>query len=301
MKTFLALILICLMAAPAAAKRLPYDKRTIVTDDAKRSYLLEVVGESEAPRPALIVLHGGGGKGEQIREHAAFTLAEQGWAMIYPNGIGKNWSDGRTGIDGMPLRTLDDIAFLRGIIVELAEEGVINPTKVFFAGISNGGMMVLRVLCDMPELAAGAAIVAATHPVGLYCNVQTPVPQLFFHGTEDRFVPYHGGRVAPDFVRDRGQASSVPHALELAAYRNGCQGYRDEPRRDEDLDDGTVLILRVYDLCQAPLVHYIIEGGGHTWPGAETRRLLSKLVGPTSREVSATEEIERLFLLLAGR
>ena len=107
MSMLIRVLLFCLLAGPGLAReKLPYEIRELVSGVEKRSYLLELVGEAEAPRPALIVLHGGGGKPEQIRKHAAFTLADRGWAMIYPKGVDKGWTDGRTGIDGMALRVM---------------------------------------------------------------------------------------------------------------------------------------------------------------------------------------------------
>ena len=111
------------------------------------------------PAPAVGVLHGGAGTPNRMRRIAQFTLHERGWVEIYPEGIGREWNDGRTGADGKPLSRTDDLGFRRAIIDRRAAEGLVDPARVFFTGVSNGGAMTLRVICQAPDLVAGAVVV----------------------------------------------------------------------------------------------------------------------------------------------
>ncbi|HMK09484.1 MAG TPA: hypothetical protein VK449_10685, partial [Anaerolineales bacterium] len=82
-----------------------------------------------------------------------------------------------------------------------------------------------------------------------------PISVLAFHGTGDRIVPYDGaGKVLPP----------IPVWAARWAARDGCDGtshvFLDQDgvvgERWETCDQGSEVIL------------YTIDGGGHTWPGA---------------------------------
>src|SRR5947199_169312 len=79
-----------------------------------------------------------------------------------------------------------------------------DPRQVYIAGISNGGMMTFRMLCEASELFAGAATVIANMPanVGARCAPRKPLPVVMFNGTADPLVPYDGGGVG--FLGGRG-------------------------------------------------------------------------------------------------
>ena len=222
------------------------------------------------PGPAILVLHGGGGSPRRAKRYTEFTLVRRGWVEeIYPAAINRNWNDGRAGADGVPLRTTDDVGFLRALIVRLASDGLIDPARVYVSGASNGGMMTMRLTCDAPELVAGAAILIASWPVGLDCASDKPLPALFLHGTADELIPFVGGRVVARRSKDRGAVLSGSETLKIWANRNRCGGFGETVLPDVDGKDGTRIHRRVYSECAAPLTHFIIDGGGHAWPGCQ--------------------------------
>ena len=74
--------------------------------------------------------------------------------VMYPQGIDKHWNDGRViGHESMA----DDIGFMKAMLAEVAAQGVIDPKRVYAAGISNGGFMVQHMACVMPDALAGIA------------------------------------------------------------------------------------------------------------------------------------------------
>ena len=89
------------------------------------------------------------------------------------------------------------MAFLRRLAVELAERGVADPGRIYVAGVSNGGMMALRLICEGADFVAGVGSVIASMPAaaGADCRPARPVPVVMFNGTADKLVPYDGGRV----------------------------------------------------------------------------------------------------------
>ncbi len=291
-----------LMAALAlAASVLPAGAGTyqIEHDGVTRSF--EVVpAAGPRPAPAIVVLHGGAGTPDRMRRITEFTLHERGWVEIYPEGIDRQWNDGRT-VDGNPLRTTDDLGFLRAMIDRLTAEGTIDPRRVYFTGASNGGAITLRVVCEAPELVAGAAVVIMNLPVGLDCPDSPPVPLMFIQGTDDPLVPFGGGPVTVGKYTGRGEVLSAADTLAQFAWRNRCGAFEEIELPDTYPDDGTRVRLHAYRGCAKPLLQYIIDGGGHTWPGNKNRRWVEKLLGTTGLDISATFEIEAFFTELNGR
>jgi len=292
----LSILLAAILLAGSAAAA---GKVEIKVGGETRRYMVEMP-RGPRPAPAIVVLHGGSGTADRMRRITEFRLHEQGWAEIYPEGIDRRWNDGRTGADGELLSHADDVAFLRAMIGRLADERVIDPRQVYFTGASNGGAMTLRMVCEAPDLVAGAAVVIMNQPIGLACPDGPPVPLLFIHGRDDPLVPFEGGPVAGQGREDRGSVLPAAETLARFALRNGC-GAWEEIALPDLFDDGTNVRLRTWRGCSAPLRQFIIDGGGHTWAGNRNRRWVEKLLGQTSLDISAIFEIEAFFKEIRGR
>lgn len=277
--------LACLVALPAGA-----ETRTLLHDGRTRSYIVEFPAGT-APAPALIVLHGGGGSARQVRRQAENTLAAEGWVVVYPDAERRVWSDPRRVLPGAAAPGADDPGFLRALVGALVAEGRVDPARVHMAGISNGGALAHLVLCEAPELVAGAVIAIMTLPEGLDCPADGPPrPLLLMLGTADGLVPYGGGPVA---FRNhvRGHVRSAEETYALYAARNRCGAPVDRMLPDADPGDGVRVRVREWQGCAAPLVALIAEGGGHGWPG-RAGRLRRIDPAPVPMDYSATAEME---------
>ncbi len=292
------ILLLALAAAPAGAVETRYV--TLEHDGLERRALMDAPADAR-DAPVLVALHGGLAGPRSIRRRANVQLAREGWVVLWPYAV-DDWNDGRTDWFGEPFDTADDIGFLRALIDRLAEDGLVDRERVYFAGPSIGGIMVLRLLCDAPELVAGAAVAIASFPEGFACRDGPPRPVLFIHGTEDPLIPPEGGRIGGwnPLVRERGDVAPVDRTLEVLSRRNRCEGRREARLPDRVASDDSRVLLRVYTGCAAPLVHYVVEGGGHTWPGGPASGLGARIVGPTNRDFSATRAVEEFFRGLAG-
>ncbi|MCB9947725.1 MAG: hypothetical protein H6842_07840 [Rhodospirillaceae bacterium] len=269
-----------------------------------RSYLAVVPRTAVLPAPALVVLHGGTGSAEGIRRYVDIdrAAAARGVVLLFPQGIDERWNDGRTitGPDPSATTTAQDVDFLLAMIEQEAARGVVDRTRVGVAGISNGGMMAQRLACDAPDRIGAIAVVAATTAVGLECPAGPPVPAIFFNGTEDRMIPYGGGPIAQRLGIDRGQAYSAARSLELWAARNRCGQPVLDVQRDERPLDGTSVRIHRWQDCAVALVQVVIEGGGHTWPGAAAP-LYGLVAGRHSREIDANRAILDFFFGSGGQ
>lgn len=298
----LAVLATVAAAAPAfAAER----ERSIAAAGQSRTYTLITPDNVSAPLPLLIVFHGGGQNAARARRYTRFDefAAKENYAVAYPQGLDNNWNDGRVTADlnQRAAASADDVEFTAQIIAQLEVERIADPARVFLTGASNGGMMALRVACERGDLVAGIAPVVANLPVDWQCQTR-PVPALFIHGTDDTFMPFAGGRIAAAKTqRNLGDVLSVDATIAVFKRLNGCKGIKEEKSLDKIAGDKTVAVITDYDCTAARLRHIVIEGGGHTWPGARTGILADWVLGTTSKEVSATAEIWNFFKSLPPR
>lgn len=254
----------------------------------KRTYLLYVPLNVTRPAALVIVLHGGGGKGAQMEEMSGFTALsdKEGFIAAYPDGIGRNWYDGRGGdFSEAHKERRDDAGFIGAMIDAIAKDHPIDVKCIYATGISNGGFMSNYLAVKLnSKLAAVAPVVGGIgEPFHREFKLETPVSALIIQGTDDPLVPYDGGEVAGG----RGTFISTDQALRLWVWATGC---RQEPTTDEladrDSRDGCTVKRMRYSGGKADVEFLKIEGGGHTWPGGP--QYLPKLVvGTVCRDFDA--------------
>lgn len=269
-----------------------------------RQYLKYLPAEDfNRSMPVLFCLHGGGGKARgmiRLTKSRFHSLADNsGFIVIYPQGVDKGWNDGRIGDYSTATReNIDDVGFIREIIFELSNTHDIASDRIFATGISNGGFMSMRLACELPQLIRGAAVVAATigEEFAANCRGEGPVNILIMNGMNDPLVPFSGGYVKV-LRKTRGKILSTYDAVNLWVERNGC--IRDSETvsmPDADPADGTTIQKISYTNGKdgTSVVLYEIMNGGHTWPGG-VQYLGERLIGKTSRDINACEEIWRFF------
>lgn len=258
-----------------------------------RTYMLHVPAGD--PVGLVLSLHGGGGTGISQRGLTGFnTVADAHNLLVaYPDGYDKSWADGR-GASPADRRHIDDVAFLVGLVNKLQNDYGIAPGHVFVTGMSNGGFMTNRLACDRADLFAAVAPVAGTLGVGVACNPSQPVSVWEAHGTADPLVPFRGG-----VVRGRGGVSHSISVDSMVAKWRAADGCRGEPGMEAlpDVRDGTVVHRYESTGCAAnsEVVFYMIDRGGHTWPGGK-QYLPAAVIGPTTRALDGSEAIAQFFL-----
>ncbi|MCU1425433.1 MAG: lipoprotein [Microbacteriaceae bacterium] len=267
-------------AAADAAQRAQFnlsndeDARIITVDGEDRSYVARVpesaVIGSPMPLPVLIVMHGAGGNSAKVEAASGLTryAAANNFIAVYPNGTMAADIEGQLAWNAgdccaAPLRNdVDDVAFIEAVLADLAAEYVVDESRVYIAGFSNGGMMSYRLACELGDRIAGVAVVAGALNVS-DCESESRASVLIVHGTGDLTVPYDGGptnsRTAARFGSWTNK--SVADAAAAWATRDGCDP---SPSRETS---GSIT-LAVYDECQedGALEVVTIEDGLHVWP-----------------------------------
>lgn len=287
--TIAAAVLVLLAALVAGYPSARAEDWEMETKDGIRSAI--VMPAPQASAPTLVVLHGATISADLTARWSGFAeaAAAHGFAAVFPEGIYKLWNDAR----GDKLSSSDDVGFLRRLSKELVTRGVADPARVYIAGISNGGMMTLRMLCEAPELYAGAATVIANMPAeaGASCRLTKPMPVIMFNGTADPLVPYRGGGVG--LTGSRGEVWAAERTAAFIARANGCA---DLAERQVGSGGDRIKVVRLdWAGCSSgrTVTLYRVEGGGHQLFGHTN--ILPMIFGPGTTQVSAPEIIMDLF------
>lgn len=256
----------------------------------------------EKALPVLFVIHGGGGTAQALITSTRNRFNEladtDGFIVVYPEGFEKQWNDGRDvqGIVTAWDEDIDDVGFIADIVNRLDVDLNVDRSRVFTTGISNGGFMSSRLLCDRSDLFRGGAMVTATLAETYVNSCQPTLPNavLVINGTDDPIVPYEGGQVVV-LGQERGEVLGTEAYMQFLAGLNGCDSSPTITDLPDSEDDGTTV--KIYDYTNCPsskLQLYRIEGGGHTWPGG-IELLGEGLVGKTSSEFVACDLIWEFF------
>lgn len=277
------------------------DDYTLDYDEYERTYQIYVPETVLDTPPLLIVLHGGGGDSGGIMLTTGFNdLAdEEGFVVLYPNGIENFWNNG---VDVAERRTIrenvDDVGFIMALIDEVAQTILIDRERVFVTGFSNGGMMTFRLACEATDQFAGIATVVANMPLPYAdsCAPNAPLSVLMINGTDDPLLPYEGGERYLD-GQYLGTTLSVNQQFTLWAENNGCTGVPQfSVLPPSNLADRTRAHLLHYTNCEEDSVVqlYTLVGGGHTWAGAEAF-FFAEYLGTHSNTINATQVIWEFF------
>jgi polyhydroxybutyrate depolymerase len=286
---------------PVTYSGMPGDfSKTVSVAGVTRNYLLHVPASyrSSAAMPVVVLLHGGQGSAssiERITGADGFSgLSDRsGFIAVYPDSFAGNWDDGR---ETITTRT-NDVAFVAAVLDALAIEYNVDSKRVYASGISNGGMMSIRLACELSGRIAAVASVAANMPQGLVgaCSPSRPVPVVLFAGTADPLMPYGGGSVAGNGVG--GTVLSAPATAAWWVAKNQLSNLADaRALPDVSSTDGTTTDVISYGSAGAPgeVVLFRVNDGGHTWPGG-TQYFPASVIGRVSRDFSANDALWAFF------
>lgn len=271
-------------------------------DGRTRTVRLYVPARLERKAGMIFVLHGGGGSAgatERLTKRGFHRIADRDGVLIaYPEGVDKQWNDGRRDLNAKAVRErVDDVAFLLALAQSLTQRLGIDRQRLFATGISNGGMMSFRLACDAASTFAAVAPVAANLSEDLEpnCKPARPISIAIVNGVDDPIDPWNGGPIKV-LWSGRGTVLSTPKTVDRWLQLNRCTALQSVGSLiDKVRDDGTTLRQhRAQCTDHTSVVLYEIRGGGHTWPSGEAY-LGPRLVGRVSYELDANEAIWSFF------
>jgi polyhydroxybutyrate depolymerase len=185
----------------------------------------------------------------------------------YPGGGGQQPQGGQPS-EEKRAAPADDIAFFSQMLDQLGTKFSVDSSRIYAAGLSEGGFMSMRLGCALGDRIAAIAAVGAAMP-------KTIVP--YGGGTE------HNLSLPTVSVEDSAKAwakidrcDEKPEKSKLSAHDKG----------------GMETKVDTYNGCQqnAQVVLYSVKGAGNTWPGGEQYEV-EKTIGKTSQDPNANEVI----------
>lgn len=262
---------------------------------------------AKKPAPLVIVLHGKTQRGADMIARTAWpqVARREGFAAVFPDGLNHAWADARTKagpeLRGPPAGT-DDVAFIAKLVEKLVADGTADAKRVYVTGVSNGGAMVMTLVCARADLfAAGASVIMnLTDEAAVTCHPSRPLPMLIMNGTADPLIPYEGGHGSSYFAADGFW--SAEDTVAFWRKLNGCEAddadVTDMPDK-APADQSTVT--RITSRCPAghDVVLYRINHGGHRMPGfapdARFPKIATRLLGPRNGDIDGAETIWAFF------
>jgi polyhydroxybutyrate depolymerase len=272
--------------SPARPHESGSSNKTIASAGGDRSYILHIpeAYAGSAAVPLVLNLHGYGSNAQQQNNYSALPAKadREGFIVATPQGTGATafWNIGALSGFGP-----DDVAFISDLLDTLETELCIDADRIYSAGMSNGGAMSLRLACDLSDRIAAVASVTGTF-LPPNCPQARDVPVIAFHGTDDAVVPFEGGPLGAGLGARYGLSSPpIEETVAGWAERNDCSA-----AAAQAYVTASVRLVRYLE-CAADVELHVVEGGGHTWPGAaDVPRL-----GTTTHEINATDLIWEFF------
>jgi polyhydroxybutyrate depolymerase len=255
----------------------------------ERSYLLYVPKSynPKSPAPLVISLHGYSSKPSDMVPYSRWNdiADKEGLIAVYPlaSGSPTYWHTSANAFYGRSAQM--DVLFFSDLIDQLEENYIIDPSRIYVNGHSNGGGMSHLLACGLADriAASGGVAGAYDYPANL-CSPSRPVPFIAFHGTEDPTIPYAGGLLKPYNIA----YPSVPDFIKAWAEQNQCTETTAVPQ------DGEVSRVSYTHCAQnADVVLYTIHGGGHTWPGTQSDA--TSAMGYSTEQIDATSLMWQFF------
>jgi polyhydroxybutyrate depolymerase len=247
------------------------DHTLVTSNGLRRTYRLFVPAGLAGKAPLVIALHGGLGSGKQFESNSGLNglATANGFLVAYPDGVGRS-ADGTGGVrtwnagtccGPAAARKVDDVAFLRAVVRDISATRMVDRSRVYAVGHSNGGMMALRLACAASGVFAAVAVQSASLATP-GCSPRRPVSLLQIHGSADTNIPMAGGRGSGI----AGVAFAPPReAAQRMARVAQC---RPKPARLRDTSNRDLTLSRWRSCASGVEVAFLtVRGAGHAWMG----------------------------------
>ena len=250
----------------------------------KRTYLLHVpTGYDGTTRtPVVVLFHGLGGNSAAVAgsTHLVELSDQAGFILVVPQGLGaiSHWD-----FRSAPTDEHSDLGFANRLVTAIKRTACVDNHRVYATGFSNGSALTLALACEgTTDFAAYGAVAAPYFDES--CKSAPPASIIYFHGTDDKVIPFGGG----DTII--GPMPGVITALQGWATHDGC------PSRGAKRSVSTHVRHFAWTSCRGgtDVDAYEVLNGGHAWPGQATGSP-GRLQGVQTQEVDASDLIWRFF------
>lgn len=223
LKFLLWILIICITGNILAQDGGIMQRLTLTHDDTERNFLLYQPANYDENKAysLLLALHPASTTADQMADMTAFErLADRhDVVMIFPNAIGARWNSSGA-------NDVDDLGFLTALLDRMIADYAIDESRIFVLGYSSGGLMTLKLRCELSDRLAGIISYAAPMTVTMAdtCLSADPVASLTIHGTADEVFPYNGQVTVTDGTLSG--TFSADQTIGFLAGLNGCSSQR---------------------------------------------------------------------------
>ncbi len=275
--------------------------KTVTVGERPRVYYIHV--PPRLPRqnaaPLVIVFHGGGGNGAGTAGLTKFNeiADKEDFIAVYPNGVGGNWNDGREDMTSAAYKEkVDDLAFVKALLDDIAKENKIDTKRIYATGISNGAIFSHYIGANLADRFAAIAPVVGGIADPFYKSFKPtePVSVLMINGTSDPLIPFDGGNVTK---KGRGKIIGTMDAVRLWLKTDKIDEESAKTvSSDADENDPCTVDQTIWTGGgnKTEVVLYKLNGGGHTWPGG-IQYMPRLIIGDVCRDIDATKVIWEFF------
>ena len=174
------------------------------------------------PAPLLLDLHGfrSNSFNEQRFSRLSNVARENGFVYAAPDGSrdsnGDQFWNASNSCCNFDHAKIDDAAFIKSLIDEIAKKVSIDPRRIYIFGHSNGAFMSYKFACTYPDtVAAIVGVAGAMDLVGNDCAISSPVSVLEIHGTSDPIVGFTGGAMSGISYTSAAQTIDIWRKLDM--------------------------------------------------------------------------------------
>ena len=161
-------------------------------------YYLPGSYDPSQPMPVVLALHGYTSSADNLAAWWRLPQAAQeaGVLLITPEGTkdraGDTFWNATDYCCNLYDSSVDDVAYLTGLVKEASKYFNIDPGHVSVIGHSNGGFMAERLACDSDLAPAAIVNVAGSGAATGTCTPTGSLSVLHVHGDQDEVINYNG-------------------------------------------------------------------------------------------------------------
>ena len=277
-------------------------RRVIMHDGVEREYFVHVPNDAGTQLPVVVAIHGytSTATGFEVAHSLNPHADANSYIVVYPQGSHfvvdgdtpyrvTSWNDLAANMPPKPegphcvegayeypcppdcetcnrcawTSCADDLGFIEKMLNAVQAEFNADTERTYVLGVSNGGMMALRVACDLSDRFAAVAPIIAQLAPGYACGPSTDLPMMHLFGDEDDTVRADGLPGGDGFVYTSAEKTAATWAEALACDAGASQW-------ENNFSIAAGLECTAYTSCRVDgneVVSCMKPGGRHDWPG----------------------------------
>ena len=96
----------------------------------------------------------------------------------------------------------NDVTYVDSVLNEVQANFDTDTSRYYVLGVSNGGMMTTRIVCDLSDRFAAAAPIIGLQPPGHECAAESDLPIMFLMGTLDETIRFDGKKKLKKYLEN---------------------------------------------------------------------------------------------------